>query len=54
MKTSIKGATLFFKKKLEDISPFVGSLIALFWTSVDVSSGLQSQSGQPYWYLAEA
>ena len=27
---------------------FVGPLIRLFWTSGDVSSGYQSQSGQPY------
>ena len=27
---------------------FVGPLIPLFWTSVDVSFGFQSQSGQPY------
>ena len=39
---------------LEDISPFVGTLILLFWTSGDVFSGFQSQSGQPYLHLAEA
>ena len=33
---------------------FVGPLIPMFWTSGDVSSGFQSQSGQPYLYLAEA
>ena len=27
---------------------FVGPLIPLFWTSGDVSSGFQSQGGQPY------
>ena len=27
---------------------FVGPLKPLFWTSGDVSSGFQSQSGQPY------
>ena len=27
------------------MSPFVGPLIPLFWTSGDVSSGFQSQSG---------
>ena len=32
---------------LEDISPFGGSLIPLFWISDDVSSGFQSQSVQP-------
>ena len=31
-----------------DTCPFVGPLIPLFWTSGDVSSGFQSQSGQPY------
>ena len=44
---------VFLKKFLEDISPFVGPQITLFWTSGDVSSGLQSQSGQPYSCLAE-
>ena len=33
------GNGLFFYKFLEDINPFVGSLISLFWTSADVSSG---------------
>ena len=33
---------------------FVGTLIPLFWTSGDVSSGFQSQSGQSYLHLAEA
>ena len=33
---------------------FVGPLIPLFWTCGDVSSGFQSQSGQPYSSLAEA
>ena len=28
-------------------------LIPLFWTPGDVSSGFQSQSGQPYSHLAE-
>ena len=37
------------------MSPFfVGPLIPLFWTSGDVSSGFQSQSGQPYLSLVEA
>ena len=31
----------------------MGPLILLFWTSGDVSSGFQSQSGQPYMHLAE-
>ena len=33
---------------------FVGPLIPLFWTSGGVSSGFQSQSGQPYSHLVEA
>ena len=33
---------------------FVGSLIPMFWTSGDVPSGFQSQSGQPLSCLAEA
>ena len=33
---------------------FVGPLIPLFWTSGDVFSGFQSQSGQPYLHLMEA
>ena len=33
---------------------FVGPLISLFWTSSDVSSRFQSQSGQPYSRSAEA
>ena len=32
---------------------FVGPLIHRFWTSGDISSGFQSQSGQPYSHLAE-
>ena len=32
----------------------MGPLIPLFWTSGDVSSGFQSQSGQRYLHLAEA
>ena len=32
----------------------MGPLIPLFWTSGDVSSGFQNQSGQPYLHLAEA
>ena len=31
-----------------------GALIPLFWTSGEVSSGFQSQNGQPYSHLAEA
>ena len=41
----------FFKKNLVDTCPFIGPL---FWTSGDVSSGFQSQSGQSYLHLAEA
>ena len=33
---------------------FVGPLIPPFWTSGDVSSGFQSQSGKPYLHLTEA
>ena len=33
---------------------FLGPLIPLFWASDDISSGFQSQSGQPYLHLAEA
>ena len=36
------------------MSPFCGATDTLFWTSGDVSSGFQSQSGQPYSSLAEA
>ena len=36
-----------------DTCPFLGPLISLFWTSGDVSSGFQSQNGQPYWHFAE-
>ena len=32
----------------------IGLLIPLFWTSGDVSSGFQSQSGKPYLHLVEA
>ena len=35
----------FFLKFLKDMSPFVGPLIPLFWTSGDIYSGFQSQSG---------
>ena len=31
----------------EDISPFCGALIPLFWTIGDVCPGIQSQSGSP-------
>ena len=44
----------FFFKLLLDTCPFLGPLIPLFQTSGDVSSGFQSQSGQPYSSLAEA
>ena len=36
---------VFFFKFLLDTYPFVGPLIPLFWTSGDISSGFQSQSG---------
>ena len=48
---------VFFKKKkghqpilifLADNCPFV---VPLFWISGDVSSGFQSQSGLPYYYI---
>ena len=32
----------------------MGSLIPLFWTSGDVSSGFQGQSRQPYLHKVEA
>ena len=36
------------------MKPFCGTtVIPMFWTSGDVSSGFQSQSGQPYSCLAE-
>ena len=55
-KTSFRQAIFiyFWLNFLEDISLFVGPLIWLFWTSGDVSSEFQSQSGQPYSHLAEA
>ena len=43
-----------FKNYLVDRCPFMGSLIPLFWTSGNVSSGFQSQSGQPYSHLVGA
>ena len=36
----------YIKYFLEDISPFVGSLVLLFWTS-DVCPGFQSHGGSP-------
>ena len=36
-----------------DTCPFLGPLISLFWTSGGVSTGFQSQIGQPYWHLGE-
>ena len=32
----------------------MGPRILLFWTSDDISSGFQSQSGQPYSRMVEA
>ena len=43
-----KFSFVFFFKFLLDTCPFLGPLIPLFQTSGDVSSGFQSQSGQPY------
>ena len=44
----------FLKKKIwRTWVFFVGPLIPLFWTSGDVSSGFQCQSGQPYSSLVE-
>ena len=37
-----------------DTSPFVGTLIPLFWTAGDVSFGFQSQSWQTYSQLTDA
>ena len=45
--------SFFLKKNLEDTCPFLGPLMHLFQISGDVSSGFQSQSGQPYSHLAE-
>ena len=36
---------VFFKKNFEDISPFRGPLIPLFWTSGYISPGFQNQGG---------
>ena len=45
----VRAALFFFKINfLKDTSPFCGATnIYLFWTSGNVSSGLQSQSGSP-------
>ena len=45
--------THFFKKDLVDTCPFMGPLIPLFSSSGDISSGFQSQSGQPHSHLVE-
>ena len=47
-------SAIFFLKFLLDTCPFLGPLIPLFRTSGDVSSGFQSQSGQPYSNFVEA
>ena len=47
------GYLLFFFLSL-DSCPFLGALIPLPRTSGDVSSGFQSQNGQPYSHLVEA
>ena len=39
---------VFFFKFLEDMSPFCGATDTPVLDSGDVSSGLQSQNGQPY------
>ena len=44
---------LFFKKIWKTWVLFEVPLIPLFWTSGDIFSGFQSQSRQPYLYLAE-
>ena len=43
----------FFPKIFGGDKSFVWPLILLFWTSGDVSSGFQSQSGQPDLCLIE-
>ena len=50
----VKNFWVFFKKFSEDMTPFFGTLVPLFWTSGDVSSGFRSQSGQPYSHFTEA
>ena len=50
--SSAKKLQDFFKIFLGDTCPFMGPLISQFWTSGDVSSGLQSH-GQRYSHLAE-
>ena len=45
--------TLFFEF-FEYVSPVCGVTDTPVWTSGDVSSGFQSQSGQPYSRLVEA
>ena len=42
---------VFFLKKMVDSCPFMRPL---FWTSGDISSGVQSQIELPYLYLEEA
>ena len=44
----------FLKKIVEGHVLCVGPLIPPFWTSGDISSGFQSQSGQSYSHLVEA
>ena len=45
---SMSAFLFFFPIFLLETCPFVGPGMPLFWTSGDVSSGFQSQSGQPY------
>ena len=42
----------FFFIFLEDISPFCGPLVPLFWTSGDICPGFQSQGGSLACFLA--
>ena len=52
--TSLFFPTIFLKKIFGGHEPFLwGHWYPLFWTSGDISSGLQSQSGQPYLSLVE-
>ena len=44
---------IIFLNFLVDTCLFVGPLIPLFWTSSNVSSGSQSQSGQSYSHLVK-
>ena len=54
MNTSFFVTIIFLKFFAGHQSFFMGPLTTLFWTRGDVSSGFQSQSGQPYLHLVEA